>query len=291
MTADQGPAVQGALLRNELIRLRKSSELTQEQVANDLEWSTSKLIRVEGGKSAITKVDLDALLKLYGVTSESLTERLHGLNRGAREPGWWAAYRNDMSPTYLTYVGYEAGASSIRQFNSSVIPGLLQTEEYAEVLTVGTATTPLKVAPTVNLRMQRQREMRKRDTLPRRFFVVDEAVIRRHIGITTNPAIMPRQLRSIADECERDDLLNFRVIPFKAGGHPGLNAGPFTILEFGGGLADVLYLDSGGPSITMITGDDTRVADHADTFELIQETALTVDESLALLRRTAEEMS
>ena len=88
MATDQGPVVQSALLRSELIRLRKESGLTQEQVAEDLDWSPSKLIRVEGGRSSITKVDLDALLTTYGISSESHRERLQALNRGrASEPG------------------------------------------------------------------------------------------------------------------------------------------------------------------------------------------------------------
>src|SRR5579859_2734279 len=105
MPNDQGPVVQSALLRNELIRLRKDSGLTQEQVAGGLEWSPSKLIRVEGGRSSITKVDLDALLTAYGVTSESRRDQLQALNRGARERAWWDSYRDDVSPAYLNYVG------------------------------------------------------------------------------------------------------------------------------------------------------------------------------------------
>ena len=107
--------------------MRRESGLTQEQVAAELEWSPSKLIRVEGGRSSITKVDLDALLTKYGVTSESTRERLQPLNRGARERGWWDKYRDDVSPTYLNYVGFEAGAAFIRQFQSGFLPGLLQT--------------------------------------------------------------------------------------------------------------------------------------------------------------------
>ena len=116
MASDQGPVVQSAVLRGELVRLRKERGLTQEQVAENLEWSASKLIRVEGGRSSITKVDLDALLGQYGVTSESQRERLYHLNRGARAVGWWNAYRNDVLAPYLNYVGYEAGAAFIRQF-------------------------------------------------------------------------------------------------------------------------------------------------------------------------------
>jgi len=198
MPADQGPVVQSALLRGELIRLRREGGLTQEQVAAQLEWSPSKLIRVEGGRSSITKVDLDALLTKYGVTSESTRERLQLLNRGSRERGWWDKYRDDVSPAYLNYVGFEAGAAFIRQFQSGFLPGLLQTAGYAEAVTVNSVDA-VRVAAMVGLRLQRQSELAQRDPGPRQYYVVDEAVIRRHVGIAKDPDIMPSQLREIAD--------------------------------------------------------------------------------------------
>jgi transcriptional regulator with XRE-family HTH domain len=124
MASDQGPVIQSTLLRSELVRLRKERGLTQQQVAAAMEWSPSKLIRVEGGGSSITKVDLDALLTKYGVTSERHRERLHALNRGAKQPGWWAIYKDEVTADYLSYVGFEAGAAFIRQFQIGVVPGL-----------------------------------------------------------------------------------------------------------------------------------------------------------------------
>ena len=155
MAADQGPVVQSAILRTELVRLRKRNGLTQEDVARTLEWSPSKLIRVEGGHSSITKVDLDALLNCYGVDYANDRLRLQTLNRGARETAWWTYYLAEISAPYLNYVGYEAGAVYVRQFPGSVMPGLLQTAEYAEALTVSTVEA-IEVAPVVMLRLQRQ---------------------------------------------------------------------------------------------------------------------------------------
>jgi transcriptional regulator with XRE-family HTH domain len=290
VATDQGPVVQSAVLRGELVRLRRESELTQEQVAADLEWSPSKLIRVEGGRSSITKVDLDALLTKYGVTSESTRERLQALNRGARERGWWDKYRDDVSPTYLSYVGLEAGAAFIRQYQSGFLPGLLQTADYAEAVTVNSVEA-VRVGTLVGLRLERQSELAKRQRRPRQYYVVDEAVIRRHVGIAKDPAIMPDQLRSVADRAERDDLVTIRVIPFEAGAHRGLY-GPFTLLEFDGGLPDVLYIDVGrGEFASMVMGNDPRVAEYRDDFELLLEDALPADKSIELIRRVAEEMS
>lgn len=282
--------MQSALLRSELVRLRKDRGLTQEQVAGTLEWSPSKLIRVEGGRSSITKVDLDALLAEYGVTSESTRERLQSLNRGARERSWWDKYRDDISPTYLNYVGYEAGASFIRAFETGFVPGMLQTSDYAEAVTVNSVEA-VRVASIVGLRLMRQAELAQRSPQPRRYYVVDEAVIRRHIGISKDPAIMPNQLHAIADQAEADDLITVRVMPFSAGAHPGLS-GPFTLLEFEGGLPDVLYIDAGrGAFTSMVSGGDPLVAEYRDNFEALLEDALPADKSIDLIRSVAEEMS
>jgi transcriptional regulator with XRE-family HTH domain len=272
------------------VRLRKKHKLTQQQVAGALEWSPSKLIRVEGGASSITKVDLDALLTRYGVTSESARERLHALNRDAKEPGWWDSYKEQVSPGYLRYVGYETGAAFIRQFQIGFIPGLLQTAEYAQVVTLVAEAGQVNAEPLVKFRLRRQAELRRRSTPPRQYFVLDEAVIRRHVGIKTDRAIMPNQLRSIADRAEQDDLVTVRVIPFDAGAHPGLIA-PFTLLEFEAGLPDILFLDADQLEPVLATGDDPRVAEHAENFEKLIENALSAEDSIKFVRSAAEEMS
>jgi len=288
MATDQGPVVQSALLRTELIRLRKEAGLTQEQVALALDWSPSKLIRVEGGRSSITKVDLDALLSQYGISSESLRERLQTLSRGARERAWWASYRDEINSTYLEYVGYETGAAFIRQYSEAPLPGLLQTPEYAEVLTANSVDA-LRVAPVVKFRLQRQAEIARRSEPPREYYVLDESVIRRHVGISQDPAIMPNQLRYIADRAEREERLTVRIIPFKVGAHRGL-AGPFTLLEFEGAMPDILYIDLGREA-TLITGNDPRIGEYADDFEILLEQSLSSADSIALLRQAAEDMS
>ncbi|GLZ08874.1 transcriptional regulator [Actinomadura sp. NBRC 104412] len=288
MVSDQGPVVESALLRSELVRLRKEKGMTQEQVAEALEWSPSKLIRVEGGKNAITRTDLQALLMVYDVTSESRQERLQALARGARATAWWDAYKGEVSDVFLTFVGYASGASYIRQFHNAIVPGLLQTREYAEYFVTGRANEMVR-ARAVQLRLQRQEEMAKRENPPRQYYILDEAVIRRHVGIKTDPGIMPRQLTLIADQVEQRDDLTVRVIPFSAGAHLGVY-GPFTLLEFDGGLGDVLYMEGMmGPSALM-TGDNDRIADFRDDFETLLEEALPQEESIALMRQVAEEL-
>lgn len=234
-------------------------------------------------------MDLDALLAKYGVTSESTRERLQALNRGARERAWWDKYRDGVAEPYLQYVGFEAGASFIRQYESVFVPGTLQTPEYAEAVTVGLADA-VRIASLVGIRLQRQAELAQRSVPPRRYYVMDEAVIRRHVGISEDPAIMPNQLRSIADKAEGDDLVTVRVIPFAAGAHQGL-LGLFTLLEFDGELPDALYIDAGRGEFASLVQGGAVVADYRADFEGLLEDALPADKTIELLRSVAEEMS
>ncbi len=290
MAVNQGPVVQSEVLRGDLFRLRKANGLTQEEVARDLEWPTSKLIRIEGGSSSVTETDLGALLSRYGVSSETDHERLRALCRGGLEIGWWIAYQDEISAPYLAYVGYEAGATFIRQFPGTVIPGLLQTSEYAEALTARAVGSARELAAVVELRLKRQAELAQRADPPHRYFLLDEAVIRRYVGIDEDRSIMPAQLRYLADVAEGNELTTIRVVPFRAGVHAGLS-GPFTLLEFDGGLPDLLYLDMGQGELATTTNDGPRVAEYADKFELIIDRALPENESLDFIRRVADEMS
>jgi hypothetical protein len=167
---------------------------------------------------------------------------------------------------------------------------LLQTLQYAEAVTEYSVNAA-RVKPIVELRLQRQSELAQRSPQPRQYYVIDEAVIRRHVGISKDPAIMLDQLRAIADELERNPLVTLRVMPFTAGAHRGLS-GPFTLLEFDGGLPDVLYIDAGrAPFASMVASNDPRVAEYRDDFETLLYDALPADKSIELIRSVAEEMS
>jgi transcriptional regulator with XRE-family HTH domain len=288
MASDQGPVVQSAILRHELRRLRKANGLTQRDIAGRLEWSPSKVIRIEGGDSSITKVDLDALLTSYRVTSEEDRKALQAL-REPKDAGWWHVYRKRISDPYLNYVGYEAGAASIRHFPGTVVPGLLQTEGYARALTACTIEAN-RVPHVVELRLQRQTELAQRIQPPRQFYVLDEAVIRRHVGASTDPMIMPDQLHRIANEAAGNDLVTVRLIPFSTGEHAGLS-GSFTVLGFDGALPNLLYRDTGKGDVATTTDDDQQVAEYLANFEGLLKGALSEDESVAFIRTAADDMS
>ena len=169
-----------------------------------------------------------------------------------------------------------------------MVPGLLQTTEYAEALTTS-AVDAIDVAPVVKLRIQRQSELAQRSHPPRQEYVLDEAVIRRHIGIDNDPGIMPNQLHLIADTAARSELITVRVIPFKAGAHPGLS-GAFTLLEFEGDLPDLVQPGPGRAELAISASDSTKVSEYAGNFEALLGRALPENESIAFIRSAAEEM-
>ncbi|MEV5570776.1 helix-turn-helix transcriptional regulator [Spirillospora sp. NPDC052269] len=270
--------MQRAILISELQRLRIECGQAQDRVAAALDWSVSKLVRIEGGLVGVSATDLRALLRHYGLPpGDERVDVLIAIARDARQRGWWSLYQQELSPSRLRYIGYEFGAASIRAFRSTMIPGLLQTEEYANALTGQFVESPEEREVIVEVGVRRRDEILGRDDPPRLTMVVDEAVLRRRVGAPSDPGVMPRQLRHILDLLDRS-LVSVRVIPFSAGAHSGM-AGDFTILRFDDArLDDVLFQETvGGSTLTAVDRDarvsdhrDARVCDHRAVFERLQ---------------------
>nr|WP_246053317.1 helix-turn-helix transcriptional regulator [Actinocorallia herbida] len=273
------------------MRSRKDAGYTQEQVAVALEWHPSKLIRIEGGKTGITRVDLTALLVHYGVASESKQERLQELARGARSQGWWTGYRGMLGDQYLTFVGYESGASYLRNYHSAVFPGLLQLPDYAEVLQPDAGSEPGVAlnSPGVRLKLDRQRHLAERADQPRCHYIVDEAVLRRQIGVNRDPGVQQRQIRHAVERANTDPRITFQVVPFSAGYHPGLRVLGFNLLEFDGPLDDVLYIE-GPKGASQLASDPDFVNDYRGFYAEIIDEALPPEKSLELMLEVAAEL-
>jgi transcriptional regulator with XRE-family HTH domain len=289
MSEVQGPVMQRGRLTRELRRIRKDAGMTQDQVAEAMDWSLSKLIRVEGGGVSISTNDLKSLLRLYKITDEDRVNEFVTLARAAKQRPWFNAFRDVASPQFLTFVGYESAAYIVRQFEPTLIPGLLQTEEYARAVTYEYA--PDRVDKLVEIRMRRQELVDE----PRRlfFFIMDEAAIRRQVGAPINPGVMRRQLRQLV-ETARQPNVTIEVVPFSVGVHPGMK-GPFTVLEFPGDDDDVLYLENsrGGVSNldTVVTGEDPEILAHREAFERLRDQSLGPAKSVELIGQVAEGMT
>ena len=127
---EQNPTLRGRRLAMELQRRREATGMSREEVARQLEWSTSTIFRIETGRSLPQPGNVRTLLELYGVTGPE-RDGLIQLTREARQPGWWHSFRDVLPNPYEVYIGLEAGAASIRNFEPVVVPGLLQTADYA----------------------------------------------------------------------------------------------------------------------------------------------------------------
>ena len=193
---EQNPTLRGRRLAMELQRRREATGMSREEVARQLEWSTSTIFRIETGRSRPQPGNVRMLLELYGVTGPE-RDGLIQLTREARQPGWWHSFRDVLPNPYEVYIGLEAGAASIRNFEPIVVPGLLQTEDYArETFRNGPIELdPDEVERLVEVRLARQKIL-TRDDRPRLWAVIDEAVIRRVVGGTE---VMRGQLRHLAD--------------------------------------------------------------------------------------------
>lgn len=284
MAAAEGPTVQRRRLMLELRSMREAAGLKQDQVTEAMDWSPSKILRIEGGRSGVSTNDMRALLVLYGVEGEDRRAELVELAQMSRKRGWWGKYRTVLSTAYTDYIAFEAEASSIRGFQPLVVPGLLQTEEYAKAVFRESALRELseeEIDARLAARMARQESLTQRESL-RLGLVLGEPVLRQMVG---GPEVMRRQLQHLVRLSQRPKLA-IQVLPFGAGAHPGLS-GSFMILEFPGSVgADFVYLDNALGGVCL--EDTAEVRQHGLTFEYLARMALSPDDSVALITRAAE---
>lgn len=247
------PAVPRRRLRILLRRFREAGGMTQDEVASAMDWSISKLKRIENGTSNISTNDLRALLELYRVEPARATE-LARLAQAAREAAPWRIYRDVAAPKYIEFLGYESSALTIRNFEPLLVPGLLQTEEYARVV-LGSMEydDPETVEALIDLRIQRQDILLERPQT-QFHFILDEAVIHRMMGSRRVAGEQLARLRELADYPN----ITIRLIPFEEGIYPRFLM-PYVLLELSDpedGKVHVLYLE--GPSDDFILRGDSQ---------------------------------
>jgi transcriptional regulator with XRE-family HTH domain len=238
---DVDPSVYRTRLRNTLRRMRESRKITQTIVAEEMSWSVSKLIRIEQGTVTISVNDLKALLAYYDVTEPDTVGSLVEMARNSRKPSWLRAYRDIANDTYLAFLGHEDTAIRSHSFQPILVPGLLQTDEYAaEVVKVTRGSKdPRRLNGLVALRLARQKRVLARNGALTLNYVLDESVVRRVVG---GPAVMRRQISHLIDSCQRADL-SLRILPFRVGVFRSMRV-PFVVLEFSDPEDEtILYLE------------------------------------------------
>jgi transcriptional regulator with XRE-family HTH domain len=286
MPAIPSPTARGRRLRYELRRLREEAGLTHSDVGRLLEWSPSKVSRIETGQSRAQTGDVRDMLEIYGITAQATIEALVQLAREARRRGWWTRYTDVLGSG--TYVGLEAEAATVHTYESMYIPGLLQTEDYAQTVirAILTRPDPESMKRSLAARMARQEILTQPDA-PEIWAILDESVISRPVG---GPEIMSAQLQHLIEVSMRPNTpVTLQVMPFTAGAHPGMN-GPFVILGFHAPTdPPMVYLETATDGLYLDEPGD--VERYTLRFNHLVARALGPDESRTMIAGLAERMA
>ncbi|MEV0278913.1 helix-turn-helix transcriptional regulator [Streptomyces sp. NPDC050610] len=276
-----GPAVRRRRLGAELRRQRETAGLTSRQAAAAVGWHQSKVSRIETGRSGVKPADVMRLLDAYEVVDAEQRALLAALcgpgpaDRQGAGSGWWYAYGDLLPDGYRDFISLESAASQARTLETTVVPGLFQTPEYARAVTRAALGDPPneQVEELVAVRMTRQSVLR--GAAPMRLCaVLDEAVLRRAVG---GPEVMAGQLRQLVEFGALPEV-SLHVLPFAHGGHVGIT-GPFVIFSFSPMAdLDVVVLDHLTSSIYLDRKEDLLA--YCTAFETLRARALPHDDSL-----------
>jgi len=269
--------------------LRQQAGFTVKAAARAMEWSEPKLWRIETGQTALRTLDVQAMCTAYGA-APGLTRALAVLAGQTRAQGWWRAYGEAISDDLGIYQILEDAASGLSVYAPSQIPGLLRTEAYTRAL-ITSAGLSGGEADRLVFDCLARRALLTRASMPLQLAVaVDEALVRRTVG---GPEVMAGQLRLLADMAALPTVC-LRVVPYRAGQHPGLVTGAFTMLHFlpasqaaddcaaivyAAGLTGELYLDK-----------PYELQRYRDAHDLIFGCALGEHDTQALLLTVAKEL-
>jgi transcriptional regulator with XRE-family HTH domain len=275
-----GPAVRRRKLGEELRSLRHASGLTSRDAARLLGWHQSKVSRIETGVSGVRPRDVARLLDAYGTDDPTLREVLEALagSAGGGGAGWWHAYRGLIPPQYRDFISLESQAGTARTLETSVVPGLLQTADYARAVTRASldGLPPAQLDSLVEVRLARQGVLHARPPL-RLSVVLDEAVVRREVG---GPHVMRDQLHHLRQVAQLPHV-TLQLLPFSVGGYIGLT-GPFVIFSFPNiSDLDVVVLDHLTSSLYLEGREDLEA--YSSAFRTMQAHALTPERSLDLI--------
>lgn len=276
------PTVRSRRLAVELKRFREQAGLTGEQVAEEMGWSVAKVYRIEGDKVRILVRDVERLLRLYKINGGE-REAVVELARQARLKDWWQQYSGTIPEWFQFYVGLEAAATGLRGYESELVTGLLQTEQYARAI-MSTAPVPDDddVERQIAVRMERQKRLTSDDPLTV-WLVLNEAVIRRVVG---GPGVMHGQLAHLAELSALKNV-TLQVLPYAAGAHPAMH-GAFYMVGFPEPVdPDVVYLEQQTGALYLEKPEDVRR--YSLMFDYLRAQALSPEHSVVLIAQLASD--
>ncbi|WP_037067559.1 helix-turn-helix domain-containing protein [Pseudonocardia acaciae] len=260
----------------ELRRLRTEAGKTLEDVGTVMEWSPSKVSRVETGESPILVRDVQLLSYLLGAEPE-VSDALVDLVKAAKVKGWWEPYRDVLGGNYIPF---EAEADEVNEFQMEVVCGLLQTSAYARAIMRGARldADDEEIERRVQMRLDRQEALAEEEPL-RLWSIMSEGALRREIG---GGDVLRAQLKHLAELTERPNI-DVQVLPFDAGAHPAVTC-LFTILRFDD--AEPLVFGNGLTTNPEIE-DPVEKQRMLDAFDFLRAAAESPERSLRIIKEAA----
>ncbi|MEU3577757.1 helix-turn-helix transcriptional regulator [Streptomyces globisporus] len=235
------PKVRKKRLGSELRRLREESGIGLQQAGETVDGDKTKMSRIENGRQGLRPLELKTLLDMYQV-DPPMREALLALQRQSKQKGWWSQHSDKLKPDFQERLTLESDAVRIYAYQSVVVPGLLQTDAYAEAVIRGTGSKRMsdeEVRTLVDLRLARQ-AIFDRDDAPQYLCILDESVLHRQVG---GPAVTAAQLRNLVEVSDRPGIA-VQVIPYSQGAYVGMD-GPFTVYSYPDPMElDVVGLDN-----------------------------------------------
>jgi transcriptional regulator with XRE-family HTH domain len=287
---DAGPAnsaVRRWQLAETLRKLREEAQLTHDQVIAELrtgqgKWSRPKLSRIENREQVVKPRELEQLLAVYGATDPALQEWLAELAGTSRQRGWVRDIRKHLPEEFHRFLDWESALVARRQFETLLVPGLLQTAAYARALISGINPhlTEEEVEQRVMARMTRQ-QILSRATPPHLHVIIDAGVLERPVG---GPQVIRKQFRHLAETADESHV-TVQVLPKSMGASPALE-GPFSILTLPEPIPDIGYAE--GPSHTAYIEDRDEVRAYILRFGILTEQSLSQAESVKLITEAAQ---
>lgn len=283
MTTGESPAAARRRVRLAIRRAREAKRLTQRQVAKALEWSLSKVNRIEAGEVTVSGTDLQAMLRLYDVTDPERVQTLVAEARVARRRGWWdqPEFREHLTPAMVQSIQFETEATAISSYQPTVIPGVLQTRAYATaVISVwrGGDLADDDRASRLEVRTIRRDRMFGRPDPPDYLLVLDESVLLREVG---GPQVMADQLYDLLGMIGNGNV-TVRVVPLA---HAALYAVGLFVIYANDDEDVALYRESSFADEVLYSSE--TIARHRDLFEQLWDQALTPDASNRLIEARA----
>jgi transcriptional regulator with XRE-family HTH domain len=278
---DREPTIRSRELGDGLRRAIEQAGLNGEQAAHVLGWSPSRVSRLLSGKRSATEVDVAAILGVCRVKGKE-RDWLLGLCQEQNTPGWLQQHGSRLPKQLVTLINHENRAMTYSDIQPVLVPGLLQTGDYARAVLSRVATTPAdEVNDRVAARLARQ-SLFSRERPAQFTFYVHESVLRTPVG---GPVVMSEQLHHLLRMAVRP-YITLQVIPAALGAHAA-TAGPFIFMEFAE-FRPVVYLESETSSLFLETPEE--ITAYQLILGALAETTLGKRESRELIATLATEL-